>query len=584
MNKLHTYFGQVVTNDELNELFNTVAGALEQFILDFGFSGLSAGGSVGQNSSPNLSVMVVGPTVVYDQLANRILIPTVNVPVTLDENNQPTAVVNAGNEKWLSIFAKFVSTPTDPRVDEAGDPLFYRDVAGYQLRVAQGSEAAVGTAPRPALRGDQILLADVRLIANQTTVLNADVSVTRTQTIYDVPGTPLQMKGKRIQDAIASIVAALNAMNTNTLIVPAISGSPVSLSSGSVTAVITALLNALNGQPAALGLAKLAPDQTFAGQNTFTAKTTINQNEFHDQLFQIVTDASRALRSCGSTPGDDAVAGNKWKGIDELKWGSTAGGGQYLRTYTGIDGTDNGVFAIVNNCTWNKTVGVQRWEKRDTALPATALLFTFNRVRVSVVPIGTDNWTAWPINMPGGLDANWAGLHVVGDGVFNGKVTASGFELEPDQTMTDTVYLTNVLGSAVWNSILSVWGADPYPGSALVPLRIPRGMTAGSLRIAFYQDTNSAAQFKLVKRTIDYVAHVHGVSIDDGGGSYPSVLGDTSGVNKHQFATLNLSSFTFDPAEEYFIQWIPSSASDYLKGMRLIGSVVKTVPLGLVGT
>lgn len=426
MNKLHTYFGQIVTNDELNEIFNTVASALEQFIQDFGFSGVVAGGAVGQNSTPNLSVTVVGPTVAYDQFANRILLPTLNVPISLDENNQPTAVVNAGSEKWLTIFVKFVSTPTDPRVDEVGTPLFYRDVAGYQVRVAQGSEAAIGTAPRPALRGDQVVLADVRLIANQTTVLNADVSFTRLQNLYNLIGTPLSLNSKDLRTVLQGLLNGINGVNTNTLTVSAITGSPDSLSSGSVTAVITALLGLVNalktyttGLPSAVGAAKLADTQTFAGQNTFNQKATFaGQTEFHDQLSMVQPDAGRALLASSNVPADDSVSGNKWKVELEFKTGTSAAGGQYWRMYVGRDGTTYGSAIMTLNAAWDKTA--QLWVARDTALDATAILMTYRRVTVSTVPAGPANWADWPQDLPSGVGPTTKGL-VVQDSLMVGN-------------------------------------------------------------------------------------------------------------------------------------------------------------------
>lgn len=417
MNKLHPYFGQIVTNDELGEIFNTLASALEQFIVDFGFSGVASGGSVGQNSTPNLSVTVVGPTVAYDQSANRILIPSVNVPLQLDENNLPTGVVTAGNEKWLSVFAKFVSTPTDPRTDETSQQIYYRDVSGYQMRVAQASEAAIGTAPKPALRGDQVLLADIRLVISQASVLNADISIARAQTLYTLTGAPASVTANNLKSALQQILNAVNAVTPDTLNVAAISGSPQSLTAGTITQVITQFLGAfnvlksyVNALPSAAGAAKLADTQTFTGQNTFNGQSIFAQTDFHDQLFITQADASRPLLSSPSVPADDSVSGNRWKHEIDFKSGTSGAGGQYWKLYVGRDGTTYGSCAMVLNASWNKNASPQRWEVRDNALDAVAIIWTYRRLIISTVPSGTNTWTDWPQDLPAGVSATMKGL------------------------------------------------------------------------------------------------------------------------------------------------------------------------------
>lgn len=562
MNKLHPYFGQIVTNDELGEIFNTLASALEQFIVDFGFSGVAAGGSVGQNSTPNLSVTVVGPTVAYDQAANRILIPSVNVPLQLDENNLPTAVVTGGNEKWLSVFAKFVSTPTDPRTDETSQQIYYRDVSSYQLRVAQGSEATIGTAPKPALRGDQVLLADIRLVISQASVLNADISIARAQTLYNLTGTPLSIASKDLRTTLQSIVNAVNAISINTLQVPAMSGSPNSISSGSVAAVLIALLSAINATANAI------PDDIptdvahLHGGNSFVGSQNIDVAKSYDAGSETV------LLSSGNISTDDPVyTTNKWKQEIYLKHT----GGQYIRFYSGQNLSDTlGAFAISVNADWK--VAAQRWEQRDGNLPSHAIIFHWGKIRIVGQPalhLTPGFWTDWPTT----------------DAIFEtGKVIAKDVELEPDVTTTDALYIDGALNSE-FNSVLGVWGSPPGGGAdfALFPVKVPRGTQPGNLLIAFYQDTTTPTTFQLISRTPNYTP-----------GSYaiPGPIGITivaiSGVNNtgdaaagHQAKPVDLSAVTFDPALEYYIRWIPGSDQDYIKGMRLVGTKTKSIQTGM---
>lgn len=428
MNKYQTYFGQIVTDDELNEIFGSFATAIEQFVGDFNYVGIAVGGEVTQNSSPNLSVLVNGPGVIYDQFARRIAWGApININCSIDENNQPTTVAGSLNEKWLSIFVKFVEIPSDPREDELGNVIFFRRSAGYQFKVVQGSEAPVGTAPRPALRADQILLGDVRLIANQTSILNADVSSTRSQVIFDLTGTPLAIRAKDLHDALQKMVDGVNSITTDTLIVPAIPGSPTSLPQGSVHAVFQAFLiafNALKTQVGTLppnlnGVALLAANQTFSGTNAFSAQSNFGAMESSDQLNFTTTDPQRPLVATVVTP-----SAAKWKLIFEFKHGVTAAGGQYIRMYSGSDGTTsgNGAFVITANCGWNGT----EWEQRDPVLSSIGVIWTYNRLRISHKYAGAGNWADWDSTLPGGVDANQNGVHLTENLVVNGNARIGG--------------------------------------------------------------------------------------------------------------------------------------------------------------
>lgn len=217
MNKFTTYFGQIITDTELNEILGELTGGIERFVQDFGYAGIAAGAAVTQHTPNNLTVDVGGPAIVYDQLAQRMSFGSAQVVnCALDENGASTAVAGGSNEKYLSIFIKFVGTPSDPRTDDLGATVYFRTVASFQLRVAQGAEAPLGTATRVALRGDQILLADVKLVNAQTAIVNANVSTTRTQTIYDLTGSPLAIKAKGLIDVLQQVVTQFNSLSTGT--------------------------------------------------------------------------------------------------------------------------------------------------------------------------------------------------------------------------------------------------------------------------------------------------------------------------------------------------------------------------------
>jgi hypothetical protein len=213
-NRFHTYFGQIVTPSELNEIFESLFSGIDQFVQDFGFSGVAVGAVATQHTPPNLTVDVSGPAVVYDQMANRMTFGSpVVVNCTLDENGSSTSVVGGSNQKWLSLFIEFTTTPSDPRTDELGATVYYRNVTGYRINVVQGAEAPIGTPTRPALRGDQILLADVLLGFSPASIVNADISTTRTQVIYDLTGSPNSIRARSLEDVLQSMLGTINSFS-----------------------------------------------------------------------------------------------------------------------------------------------------------------------------------------------------------------------------------------------------------------------------------------------------------------------------------------------------------------------------------
>lgn len=439
MNRYSTYFGQVVTDAELNEIFDSFANSIEEFIQDFGYSGVAVGADVAQNTSPNLSVLVAAPSVVYDQYGRRIAFASqVSVDVTVDEVNQPTAVVNSGNEKWLSLFVAFKEVLSDPRTDELGDEVFFRRNASYQFFLAQGAEAPIGTAVRPALRGTAILLADIRLTNGLAAVLAGNINTARTQFIYAIPGTPVSLQGKSLKQALPVLVAAINTalggITSATIAMPAIVGSPTSLASGTVLSVITALLVAVNNIATQVtsSIANVAyknQANAFTAANDFTAGSAeFAAVGFSDQLFMKVTSPTRALRATNIEP-----AANNWKIIDEF---ASVGGD--VRAYTSTRA--GSIFAIVVNAHWTGTV----WARDDTDQGVVALLWMNKYLRVSTKPSGTDTWADWDAALPSGVGGTDRGIHVIGEliasgGLRVGKSIIGGVAFEDKVTIGGNV-------------------------------------------------------------------------------------------------------------------------------------------------
>jgi hypothetical protein len=181
MQRYDFFFGQKVSEGELDAGFQAVDDAHSQLLLDSGMVGITLGGEVSQHAgTANLTVDVSGPASLYDQLGQRISwSPTLNMNCAVDENSNPTAVVSPGNRRWLTIFAKYNRVLSDPRLDAAGATVYFNRADGYVLHVAAGAE---GSSPsKPVLRADELVLADIELDYAQTQILNADISEVRRQ-------------------------------------------------------------------------------------------------------------------------------------------------------------------------------------------------------------------------------------------------------------------------------------------------------------------------------------------------------------------------------------------------------------------
>lgn len=175
-------------------------------------SGIINGADITEhNPTPNFTVDVSGPALVYDQLSQKIAWATTqNIDCTIDENGSATAVATSGNEKYLSIFAEYERSLSDPRTDRNGATVFFVRAESYKINVVQGVEAPTGTAVKPALRADQVLLGDVLITYGMTQIQTSDIDLDRAEYPYDITGSPLAIKEKGLQDVLQAMLDQLN--------------------------------------------------------------------------------------------------------------------------------------------------------------------------------------------------------------------------------------------------------------------------------------------------------------------------------------------------------------------------------------
>jgi hypothetical protein len=269
MDRKNFYWKQKVTWENLRDAFNDVESALADFLAGFQYAGITLGAETLQQVSPNLTVRVTGPAVIYDADYRHIAWDATQiVNCALDENGVATAVSTVANSKWISIFAEYRTETSDPRIDGNGDTIYYVENESFRLNVVQGSQA-VSNPARPLLRADQVLIADILLIYGQTAIVTADIDTSRTQLVYDLPGSPLEIRSRSLLDVLQAMLDVINAHTGATISTTGVVGSIFSTVTSSIDAAFASVIGYIN-----TGLAHLAQPNVFTKKQTATGATT----------------------------------------------------------------------------------------------------------------------------------------------------------------------------------------------------------------------------------------------------------------------------------------------------------------------
>jgi hypothetical protein len=395
MQRYDFYFGQKVRHTELDDAFDAVETAIGTFLQGFGYSGIITGADVAENNpTPNFTVDVSGPALVYDQLSQKIAwSATQDVDCTIDENGAATAVVSSGNEKYLSIFAEFERLASDPRTDRNGATVFYDQAESFSINVVQGVEAPTGTAVKPSLRADQVLLGDVLITYAMTQIQNSDIDLDRAQYPFDLTGSPTAIKEKSFLDVLQAMLDVLNAFDASTISCAAgsawhdgttnptddiearinkiitdliatagsdrigsvaISGSPSSFAAGSIKDQLVEALGFINSR-ASLSVA-----------NTWSARQTLSGNPVPIRLYPR---SSPTLTDNGDISYDSIGSGRlivRIGGSDrEIAQGEQSRN-LYLPLNAGVPSWDGSAdWWVWNNGSGDSGEGVNYWESKD---------------------------------------------------------------------------------------------------------------------------------------------------------------------------------------------------------------------------
>lgn len=359
--------------------------------------GVTNGATVSEQLTPNFTVQVEGPGACYDKQARRVAWSSdQDVDCSVDENGNPTAVVGAGNSKYLSIFAHFDRTLSDPRTDGFGTTIFFNEAETFELRVVQGAEAV--SPSRPPLDANDILLADILIAFGQTTIQDTDIDDSRTEFAYDLSGSPLEIRARGLSDVLQQMLDSINSFTSSitgdladqtspddgaTLIgIDAISGTYLSTIQGTLKAMLVDLIGKLNTVSGTDGARRIGysphagggtggfdvPSATSVGAELDTLISQLNAFSGTDGAARIGFDAAsvgdfslpqgsiRGAITALLTQLDDAtgVSGAARVGIEAYA------GGLYGLGFSGVD-VRNAIESIIDELDVNSgTCGAQR--------------------------------------------------------------------------------------------------------------------------------------------------------------------------------------------------------------------------------
>ena len=174
------YYGQPVQQDELNAAFQAVDQGFSDREIDHGSYGVCehpAGTPPNMLQATELGVPAMGAQVAIgraitpegDRMVRLVSTDTVNL--ALDKDGVST-IPSGGNERYISVFMVPAYQESDGRVDNNGTAINFVKQLLHAFEVVSGAEASAGTAVKPAVRTDAVLLFDVLLNNSSTTITN----------------------------------------------------------------------------------------------------------------------------------------------------------------------------------------------------------------------------------------------------------------------------------------------------------------------------------------------------------------------------------------------------------------------------
>lgn len=188
MNRSDFYYRQIVTEEELDYVFDDIENAIDNILLTHNMWGIVSGITVTKNLVADLNVLVnIG--FAYDENGKWI-------PISSQQTVDLSDSVPGSDSRYVRLYVEHVVAESDPRTDGNGAALNYRLEDSFDFVIQNGTISA--TPSKPSVSSDMVLLATILLDAGQTQIFNADISMDWT---LDPPdrheGGPALIHGRR---------------------------------------------------------------------------------------------------------------------------------------------------------------------------------------------------------------------------------------------------------------------------------------------------------------------------------------------------------------------------------------------------
>ena len=223
------YKSQLVNHLEMRTAFEDGEAADRLIVKDTAIFGVISGMAVNEDA-PASRTIFIDLGLAYGANGARIEIPSgpQAVDTTIDEAGDPTELVNVGWFKVLSVFVRQDRKFSMPVLDGDLQTVQYVNEEDFEIFLLQGTEAASNPVP-PALQSDAVLLVDIVVTKNQTTIETADMSFVRRQDTVRFEGTNVSLVEGTINAGLAALAT----------IVDDIIGGAISLASDFITYAAT---------------------------------------------------------------------------------------------------------------------------------------------------------------------------------------------------------------------------------------------------------------------------------------------------------------------------------------------------------
>lgn len=193
MDRRDFFFKQQVTEGEMDEAFDDVELADQRLVTDYSNTGVLTNGDVTEHSpTADLTVDINNPSTVYDTNGQRIfwaasqrIDTSKNGETPIGGGGNPDvpdgsaiALPSGGNEKIITIVAKFARILSDPRTDGLGATIQYDRIESFRYEVLEGAEESIPATTFPTVPSGAMVLDHYRLQSAQTQIFNADLFAT----------------------------------------------------------------------------------------------------------------------------------------------------------------------------------------------------------------------------------------------------------------------------------------------------------------------------------------------------------------------------------------------------------------------